>query len=224
LGLNPATRTIGNGPESKQRRGLWRCSGRTIQHWPPEGHPAHASSDTAGTQHAGAFHVRCDSSGALDQPLHSAKMINVLLPGHAMDVSCSRRISRTLHQDVAMLVLVAGDLPSHRKIRDFRAAHATELSDLLVQVVHLARETGPLKHVTIAMDGTKVKVQPAASGPGTAATCSRPTRCLHSRDKRRLGCVDARNGRHQTFTSVGAWTDSRGSRHGRPVQRLAARK
>jgi hypothetical protein len=58
---------------------------------------------------------------------------------------------------VAFRVLAAGSFPAHRTIRDFRALHLKALSDLFVQVVRLARETGLVKLGTIAVDGTKVK-------------------------------------------------------------------
>jgi hypothetical protein len=58
---------------------------------------------------------------------------------------------------VAFRVLAAGNFPAHRTIRDFRAFHLKELSELFVQVVRLAREMGLVKLGTIAVDGTKVK-------------------------------------------------------------------
>ena len=64
---------------------------------------------------------------------------------------------RELPEDVAFRVLAARNFPAHRTIRDFRAFHLKELSDLFVQVVRLAREMGLVKLGTIAVDGTKVK-------------------------------------------------------------------
>jgi len=55
------------------------------------------------------------------------------------------------------VVLGAGNFPAHRTIRDFRAFHLKELSELFVQVVRLAREIGLVKLGTIAVDGTKIK-------------------------------------------------------------------
>lgn len=54
-------------------------------------------------------------------------------------------------------MLAAGNLPAHPTVRDFRALHLKELSELFVQVVRLAREMGLVKLGTIAVDGTKVK-------------------------------------------------------------------
>jgi hypothetical protein len=84
-------------------------------------------------------------------------MVKVLVYGYASGVFSSRKIARKLHEDVAFRVLAAGNFPAHRTIRDFRAFHLLELSELFVQVVRLAREMGLVKLGTIAVDGTKVK-------------------------------------------------------------------
>ncbi len=69
----------------------------------------------------------------------------------------SRKIERRLHEDLAFRLLAAGNFPKHRTIRDFRALHLKELSELFVQVVKLTRELGLVKLGTVAIDGTKVK-------------------------------------------------------------------
>ena len=84
-------------------------------------------------------------------------MVKVLVYGYATGVFSSRKIERRLHEDLAFRMLAAGNFPKHRTIRDFRALHLQELSDLFVQVVKLARELGLVKLGTVAIDGTKVK-------------------------------------------------------------------
>lgn len=69
----------------------------------------------------------------------------------------SRKIAKKLHEDIAFRVLAANNFPAHRTIRDFRAQHLSELTELFTQVVRLAREMGLVKLGTIAVDGTKVK-------------------------------------------------------------------
>lgn len=128
-----------------------------IQDWLPEGHLAHFISDTVDTLELEAFHARYDKDGPRNQPFHPAMMVKVLVYGYASGVFSSRKIARKLHEDVAFRVLAAGNFPAHRTIRDFRALHLKELSDLFVQVVRLAREMGLIKLGTIAVDGTKVK-------------------------------------------------------------------
>jgi transposase len=128
-----------------------------IQDWLPEGHLAHFISDTVDTLDLSAFHARYDRDGPRNQPFHPAMMVKVLVYGYATGLFSSRKIAKKLHEDVAFRVLAAGNFPAHRTIRDFRALHLKELSDLFVQVVRLAREMGLVKLGTIAVDGTKVK-------------------------------------------------------------------
>jgi transposase len=128
-----------------------------IQDWLPEGHLAHFIGDTVDTLDLSAFHAHYDKDGPRNQPFHPAMMVKALVYGYATGVFSSRKIARKLHEDVAFRVLAAGNFPAHRTIRDFRALHLKELSDLFVQVVRLACEMGLVKLGTIAVDGTKVK-------------------------------------------------------------------
>jgi transposase len=128
-----------------------------LQDWLPEGHLAHFISDAIDGLDLGAFHTRYDKDGPRNQPFHPAMMVKVLVYGYATGCFSSRKIARKLHEDVAFRVLSAGNFPAHRTIRDFRAFHLKELSELFVQVVRLAREMGLVKLGTIAVDGTKVK-------------------------------------------------------------------
>lgn len=95
--------------------------------------------------------------GPGNQPFHPAMMVKVLIYGYASGVFSSRKLARKLYEDVALRVLAAGNFPAHRTLSDFRALHLTELENLFVQVVQLARECGLVKLGTIAVDGTKVK-------------------------------------------------------------------
>ena len=81
-----------------------------------------------------------------------------------MPPGCSvpRKIARKLHEDVALRILAAQNFPAHRTVRDFRALHLAEFSELFVQVVRLAREMGQVKLGTIAVDGLP-KVMASAS-------------------------------------------------------------
>jgi transposase len=129
----------------------------SLQDWLPEGHLAHFISDAVDTLDLSAFHARYDKDGPRNQPFHPAMMVKLLVYGYATGVFSSRKLARKLHEDVALRVLAAGNFPAHRTIRDFRAFHLKELSELFVQVVRLAREMGLVKLGTIAVDGTKVK-------------------------------------------------------------------
>jgi transposase len=129
----------------------------SMREWLPEGHLAYFIGDTVDSLNLLAFHERYAKDGPRNQPFHPAMMVKVLLYGYASGVFSSRKIAAKLHEDVAFRLLAAGNYPAHRTIRDFRAFHLKELSELFMQVVRLAREMGLVKLGTIAVDGTKVK-------------------------------------------------------------------
>ena len=129
----------------------------SLSEWLPEGHLAYFISDSVDSLDLSAFHERYEQGGPRNQPFHPGMMVKVLLYAYATGVFSSRKIAAKLHEDVAFRLLAAGNFPAGRTLRDFRAFHLKELSDLFVQVVRLAKEMGLVKLGTIAVDGTKVK-------------------------------------------------------------------
>ena len=129
----------------------------SLQDWLPKGHLAYFINDTVDALDLRAFYARYAGGGSRNQPFHPAMMVKVLVYGYATGVFSSRKIECRLHEDLAFRMLAAGNFPKHRTIRDFRALHLQELSELFVQVVKLARELGLVKLGTVAIDGTKVK-------------------------------------------------------------------
>ncbi|MHB8951325.1 MAG: IS1182 family transposase [Rhodoferax sp.] len=128
-----------------------------LEDWLPQGHLAYFISDTIDSLNLSAFHARYAEGGPRNQPFHPAMMVKVLVYAYATGVFSSRKIARKLHEDVAFRVLGADNFPAHRTIRDFRALHLNEFTELFTQVVRLAREMGLVKLGTIAVDGTKIK-------------------------------------------------------------------
>jgi transposase/IS5 family transposase len=128
-----------------------------LQDWLPQGHLAYFICDTIDSLNLSAFHARYAGGGSRNQPFHPAMMVKVLIYGYATGVFSSRKIAKKLHEDVAFRVLGADNFPAHRTIREFRALHLNEFTELFVQVVRLAREIGLVKLGTIAVDGTKIK-------------------------------------------------------------------
>jgi transposase/IS5 family transposase len=128
-----------------------------LQDWLPQGHLAYFINDTVDSLNLSAFHARYATGGPRNQPFHPAMMVKVMVYAYATGCFSSRKIARRLHEDVAFRVLAADNFPAHRTIRDFRALHLHEFTELFVQVVRLAREMGLIKLGTIAVDGTKIK-------------------------------------------------------------------
>jgi transposase len=141
-------------PYQPDQQYLMPCA---LQEWLPQGHLAYFISDTVDSLNLSAFHARYAGGGSRNQPFHPVMLVKVLVYAYATGVFSSRKIAKKLHEDVAFRVLGADNFPAHRTIRDFRALHLAEFTDLFVQVVHLAREMGLVKLGTIAVDGTKVK-------------------------------------------------------------------
>jgi len=141
-------------PYQPDQQYLMPCA---LQEWLPQGHLAYFISDTVDSLNLSAFHARYSGGGSRNQPFHPVMLVKVLVYAYATGVFSSRKIAKKLHEDVAFRVLGADNFPAHRTIRDFRALHLAEFTDLFVQVVRLAREMGLVKLGTIAVDGTKVK-------------------------------------------------------------------
>jgi transposase/IS5 family transposase len=141
-------------PYQPDQQYLMPCA---LQEWLPQGHLAYFINDTVDRLDLHAFHIRYAGGGSRNQPFHPAMMVKVLVYGYATGVFSSRKIARKLYEDVAFRVLAADNFPAHRTIRDFRALHLVEFTELFAQVVRLAREMGLVKLGTIAVDGTKIK-------------------------------------------------------------------
>jgi transposase len=128
-----------------------------LQDWLPQGHLAYFINDTVDSLNLSAFHARYAGGGPRNQPFHPAMMVKIMVYAYATGVFSSRKIAKKLYEDVAFRVLAADNFPAHRTIRDFRALHLNEFTELFIQVVRLAREMGLVKLGTIAVDGTKIK-------------------------------------------------------------------
>ncbi|WP_161805631.1 transposase, partial [Frateuria defendens] len=70
-----------------------------------------------------AFHARYAGDGRRRQPFDPAMMVKVLVYAYASGVFSSRKIARSLEQDVAFRVLGADNFPAHRTLRAFRQVH-----------------------------------------------------------------------------------------------------
>ena len=149
MGMSPSYITYN--PEQQQ------LLPHALQDWLPAGHLAYFINDTVDSLNLSAFHARYAGGGSRNQPFHPAMMVKVLVYAYATGTFSSRKIARKLHEDVAFRVLAAENFPAHRTIREFRALHLDEFTELFTQVVRLAREMRLVKLGTIAVDGTKVK-------------------------------------------------------------------
>jgi transposase len=125
--------------------------------WLPEGHLAFFIADTVAAVDLQAFYAPYEGDGRRNQPFDPRMMVTVLLYAYATGTFSSRRIARTLEEDVAYRVLAAGNFPAHRTVAEFRQQHLAAFEALFVQVVAIAREAGVVQVGALAVDGSKVK-------------------------------------------------------------------
>lgn len=90
-------------------------------------------------------------------PYNPTMMTKILLYAYCIGMPSSRKIDKSMYEDIAFRYLGAGNFPNFRTISDFRKIHLDTLKDLFVQVLQLCNEAGLVKLGTVALDGTKVK-------------------------------------------------------------------
>ena len=87
---------------------------------------------------------------------HPSMLLGVLVYGYATGVFSSRKLERATYDSVSFRFIAANDHPDHDTIATFRRRFLTEITELFVKVLLLARETGVLNLGTVALDGTKL--------------------------------------------------------------------
>jgi hypothetical protein len=79
-------------------------------------------------------------------------MVKVTVYVFATGTNRSRKIARKLYEDIAFRVLPVSNFPAHRTIREFRALHLSEFTELFVEVQRLAREISLAKPPARALE------------------------------------------------------------------------
>ena len=127
-----------------------------LQEWLPPDHLAYFISDIVDHLDLSEITERYDEQRG-GPPYHPRMMVKVLFYGYCTEVASSRRIARSLHEDIAFRVLAANNTPDFRTVSDFRQDHLEALGNLFVQVLALCQRAGLVKLGHVALDGTKVK-------------------------------------------------------------------
>jgi transposase len=90
-------------------------------------------------------------------PFDPAMMVCLLLYAYCVGVFSSRKIALACERNLAFLAIVGQERPDFRTSSDFRKLHLAAFTDVFVQVVRLAAETGLGKLGNVATDGTKIQ-------------------------------------------------------------------
>jgi transposase len=87
---------------------------------------------------------------------HPRMLVKVLVYGHCVGVTSSRKLAAGCENEVALRYLTANQQPDFRTISDFRKDHLSALEELFVEVLGLCKEAGLVKLGRVALDGRKV--------------------------------------------------------------------
>ena len=95
-------------------------------------------------------------SGSGSAAHHPSVLLGLLIYGYATGVYSSRKLERATYDSLAFRFVAANDHRDHDTIATFRWRFLTEIEQLFVEVLLLARQAGMLKLGTVALDGTKI--------------------------------------------------------------------
>lgn len=87
---------------------------------------------------------------------HPATLLAILVYGYATGVFSSRKLERATYDSVSFRYIAAGTHPDHDALARFRRRFRSELENLFVQELEMAREMKLLKVGTVCLDGTKI--------------------------------------------------------------------
>jgi transposase len=90
-------------------------------------------------------------------------LVGLLVYGYANGMFSSRKIERATYENVAFGFVAGGLKPDHDTIANFRKTFLSEIQELFVQVLLLAKEVGVLKVGNISLDGSKIHADASKS-------------------------------------------------------------
>ncbi len=129
----------------------------SLQDWLPEDHLAYFIADTVDQLDLSSIVEKYRACGSGNTPYHPSMMLKLLIYSYSSGVFSSRRIEKSIRENIAFRVLAAGHFPGYRSIARFRKDHINEFQALFVQVVQIAAATGLVKMGQISIDGSKIK-------------------------------------------------------------------
>ncbi len=126
----------------------------SVDDWLPERHLARFVVEVIEQLDLSPFVKAYRGSGSAAH--HPSVLLGLLIYGYASGVYSSRKLERATYDSVAFRFIAANDHPDHDTIATFRWRFLTEIEQLFVEVLLLARQAGMLKLGTVALDGTKI--------------------------------------------------------------------
>ena len=126
-----------------------------MQDWLPEDHLARFIIDIVAQLELRPIVNQYGGKGS--KAYHPRMLLALLFYGYATGVFSSRKIEQATYDSIAFRFIAANTHPDHDTIASFRKRFLSELQDLFVQILIIAKEMGLLKLGKVSLDGTKVK-------------------------------------------------------------------
>jgi len=127
----------------------------SMQDWLPEDHLARFIIDIVAQLELRPIVNQYGGKGS--KAYHPRMLLALLFYGYATGVFSSRKIEQATYDSIAFRFIAANTHPDHDTIASFRKRFLSELQDLFVQILIIAKEMGLLKLGKVSLDGTKVK-------------------------------------------------------------------
>ena len=126
----------------------------SVDDWLPERHLARFVVEVIEQLDLSTFVKAYRGSGSAAH--HPSVLLGLLIYGYASGVYSSRKLERATYASVAFRFIAANDHRDHDTIATFRRRFLTEIEQLFVEVLLLARQAGMMNPGTVALDGTKI--------------------------------------------------------------------
>ena len=97
------------------------------------------------------------------EPYAPEILLGLLLYGYATGVFSSRKIEQATYESIPFRFIAGGWHPDHDTIANFRKSFLSEIAQLFVQVLLIAKEAGVLKLGNISLDGSKIHADASKS-------------------------------------------------------------
>ncbi len=90
-------------------------------------------------------------------------LLGLIFYGYATGVFSSRKMERATYEVIPFRFIAGGLHPDHDTIANFRKTFLSEIKDLFVQVLVIAKETGVCQLGNISLDGSKIHADASKS-------------------------------------------------------------
>lgn len=132
-------------------------------------------------------------------PYAPVVMCKLLVYGYSVGIRSSRALEHACRNNVDFIWLMAGRAPDHDTIANFRREHRKDFKRVFATSVAACEEAGMVSLAKLAVDGTRVEANNAASQTKTAADLEQMLEKLDARIEKIMAEAEATDRREDTL-------------------------